>query len=263
MKKFALPLALLFAAACSESTTSPAASDSGLTPSYTKPGSGGGGVAVAGTLQNATFTFGAGNYTATSSGIATTTISVGDDIGTVSASGAFTSEMPKQPGDYVLGQLSNQQVTVSVDARAKNYAIDFDFYAIGSWDGQGQQAQHGNFGQDSWQVAAVCGGNLVDIFTTDFSNQKTVQQSFPLSIFAGGGRQYTSGSTDVNYTGFPTNIPQFTAVADARYHLSFIGLNPCGSLTFTGIKLLIPGFDLQSRYDESWAVDNLTLKTDS
>jgi hypothetical protein len=259
MKKFfALPLAVVFAAACSEST-SPASSD--LSPDYARP-TGGGDITVAGNLQSSTFTFGAGDYTSISSG-QPVNIAYEESSGAPTAS-IQTEDMPSHASDYVLGRLNNQRVVISVAAGATKYWLDLDLFLIGSWDGRGQQAQHGNFGQDSWQVAAMCGTSLVDIFTTSFSNQKTVQQNYPRSIYDGGGSTWLSGADGTNFTGFSANVPLFDAVVDSRYDLTFSGLNPCpAGQTFSAIVLSIPNFDLQTRFDESWAVDNLTLKTDS
>ena len=36
-------------------------------------------------------------------------------------------------------------------------AATFDLYIIGSWDGQGQQAQSGAFGHDIWRASVRCG----------------------------------------------------------------------------------------------------------
>lgn len=258
MKKiFFLPLAAFIVAACSEPTASSANLD--LKPSYAKPGSGSG-VTVAGDLQNTLFTFGSAAYSATNT-TGTTTLTVEDPSGIATAS-AQTEDAPDWVGEYVLGRLNNQQVSISIASGAVEYSISFDFFAIGSWDGRGQQAQHGNFGQDSWQIAAVCGGTLVDIITTSFSNQKTVQQNYPRSIYAGGGTTWLTGSSGTNETGFDANVPQFDAVKDSWYELSYSGTNPCGNLAFTAIRISIPNFDLQSRFDESWAIDNLLLKTD-
>lgn len=258
MKKFFAAAAVaLTVSACSESTAPSATSDLGILAD--KPSSPP--ITVVGSLQNDFFTFTAGDVGA--SGTGNTTLTVADDAG-ISAASVPTEATPSHPSNYVLGRLNNQQVNISIAAGATNFAVAFDFYAIGSWDGRGQQAQHGNFGQDSWQVAAVCGSSLVNIFITSFSNQKTVQQNYPRQITDGGGTTWLSGSSGSNVTGFTANVPLFDAVVDSWYELSFSGLNPCSpSSSFTGIRLLIPDFDLQSRTDEAWAIDNLSVKTDS
>jgi hypothetical protein len=258
MKKFLAAAAVaLTVSACSESTAPSASPDLGLRADKPAPPP----IAVAGTLQNDFFTFAAGDVGA--SGTGNTTLTVADNAG-ITAASVPTEATPSNPSNYVLGRLNNQQVNISIAAGATNFAVAFDFYAIGSWDGRGQQAQHGTFGQDSWQIAAVCGSSLVNVFITTFSNQKTVQQNYPRQITDGGGTTWLSGSSGTNVTGFTANVPLFDAVVDSWYELSFSGLNPCSpSSSFTGLRILIPDFDLQSRQDEAWAIDNLSVKTDS
>lgn len=248
--------AALLLAACAEPTSPSVASD--LTPSYArKPG--GSGLTVNGNLQNNTFRFNAEGYG--SEGSTSTSLDV-QDANAQSVASVMTEEMPSFPDDYVLGRLNNQQVVIGINPGATKYALALDFYAIGSWDGRGQQAQHGAFGQDSWQVSAQCGDQVVDIFTTSFSNQKSVQQHYPSPI-SGKPSQWLTKSAGTNVTGFFAIVPLFQSVIDSHYKLAFTGANPCGSLPFTAIRLSIPGFDLQGRSDEAWAVDNVSIKTDN
>ena len=248
--------AALVLAACAEPTSPTAVSD--LTPSYARKPSGPT-QSVVGNLQNNTFRFAAGDYAM--EGSTSTSLEV-QDQNSAGVSSVMTEAMPSAPTNYVLGRLSNQQVVIGINPGAVEYQLTLDFYAIGSWDGRGQQAQHGAFGQDSWQVSALCGTEVVDVFTTSFSNQKSVQQHYPSSI-SGKPSQWLTKSSGTNVTGFSAIVPLFQSVVDSHYQLTFTGANPCGSLPFTAIRLSIPGFDLQGRSDEAWAVDNLTIKTDS
>lgn len=248
--------AALILAACADPTSPSVASD--LTPSYARK-SGGSGSTVTGNLQNNTFTFAVDGLGRSGSSI--TALEV-QDASAQSVASLMTEEMPDHPGNYVLGRLSNQQVVIGINEGAVEYELTLDFYAIGSWDGRGQQAQHGAFGQDSWQVSAQCGGAAVDIFTTSFSNQKSVQQHYPSSI-SGKPSQWLTKSVGTNVTGFDAIVPLFQSVVDSHYRLTFTGANPCGSQPFTAIRLSIPGFDLQGRGDEAWAVDNIGIKTDN
>ena len=82
---------------------------------------------------------------------------------------------------------------------------------------------------------------------------------------SGGGAKALTGSvnSNVNFYGDPTvNVPVFKSVSDATYHLAFSGANPCGtgSVTFV-FRTFAPG--QQSAPDETWGVDNITIKTDN
>ena len=263
---FAAASAALFLAACSESTAPGAAPD--IAVSYgkrTPPTSG-----VAGTLTNAMFTFDA--QTTSAAGGSTGGTSV--DTNVFSGAGAASSISPvpiyNSPSNYFVGRFSNTNtaVVLTVPQGGAKYLLDFDLYVIGSWDGIGKQAQSGAFGANVFQVGAVCStdpaGTVRDIFTTTFSNQMTVQQNYPLSYSSGGGSKALTGSvnSDVNFKGDPTvNVPLFRSVSDATYHLNFTGANPCGS---GEVKFVFRSYtDQQSAPDETWGVDNITIKTDN
>jgi hypothetical protein len=254
-RSFLLCAAACSLAACADVTAPTATAD--LSPSYAKPSTSV--FTVLGNLQNNTFAFTADGLGMTGSG--STTLEIQDEEAQ-SIAALPTEEMPAHPGNHVLGKLSNQQVVIGIKPGATKYEIALDFYAIGSWDGRGQQAQSGAFGQDSWSISAECGTQLVDIFTTSFSNQKSVQQHYP-STLAGKPTQWLKESEGSNVTGFDAIIPLFSSVKDSWYYLTFKGANPCGNAEFKSIRLFIPGFDLQGRGDESWAVDNLVIKTDN
>lgn len=265
---FAAASAALFLAACSESTAPGAATD--LAVSYgkkTPPPSGG----VTGNLTNASFTFDGQSTSAIagSTGSASVTTDVIEGV---------SIESPIDPvpvynsqSNYFVGRFDNTQTVVllSVPNGGSKYALDFDLYAIGSWDGIGKQAQNGAFGTNAFQIGAICAGDapgtVRDIFTTTFSNQLTVQQNYPLPYGSGGGAKALTGAVnyDVNFKGDPTvNVPLFKSVSDATYHLAYTGTNPCGSGAVTFVfRTYAPG--QQSAPDETWGVDNITVKTDN
>jgi hypothetical protein len=253
---FAASFAVFLTAACTESTAPDVTAD--LDPRYARRPSGQA-LSVQGNLQNNLFSFSADGYSMTGSSNTSLTVL---DANQQAAASVLTENLPARPDDYVLGRLNNEQVVIGILPNAKSYEISFDFYAIGSWDGRGQQAQNGAFGQDNWQVSAKCGNSLVDLFTTNFSNQKSVQQSYPNSS-SGKAAQWLTGSSGSNVTGFDVPVPLFSSVTDSWYELTFKGLNPCGAEAFTAVYLTIPGFSLQTRSDESWAIDDLSVKTDS
>jgi hypothetical protein len=262
--------ALLFTA-CSESTAPVASND--LAVSYgkkvTPPPT-----TVAGAVTNAFFDFSnASVVAAAGDGVGTangTTISTNifEAVGTASLIDPIQTY---NGSNYFVGRFTNTKtaVLVNVPNGGAKYALEFDFYAIGSWDGIGKQAQNGAFLANVFQVGAVCtgddAGTIRDIFTSTFSNQMTVQQNYPLAFGTGGGAKALTGSVDSGnlFNGDPTvNVPVFRSVSDATYHMSFTGVNPCvtGTVTFV-FRTFAPG--QQSAPDETWGVDNISIKTDN
>jgi hypothetical protein len=256
--------------ACSESTAPGAASD--LAVSYGKktppPPTG-----ATGTVTNALFTFDTQTAAAASGGgggIAGATVTTNAYEGVSAASPINPVPIFNHPSNYFVGRFSNTQTVVelSVPNGGNKYSLDFDFYAIGSWDGIGKQAQSGAFLANVFQVGAICSSapaTIIDIFTSTFSNQLTVQQNFPLAYGSGGGAKALTGSvnSNENFYGDPSvNVPVFRSVSDATYHLSYAGNNPCGSGAVTFVfRTYAPG--QQSAPDETWGVDNISIKTDN
>lgn len=268
---FAAASAALFLAACSESTAPGAATD--LAVSYGKktphqP------VGVTGSLTNALFNFDGQSTAAASAGgggINEASISTNVFEGAALASAIDPVPVYNHPANFFVGRFENTKTVVLLDVPhgGSKYSLDFDLYVIGSWDGIGKQAQSGAFGANAFQVGAVCAadpaGTVRDIFTTTFSNQLTVQQNYPLAYGSGGGAKALTGSvnSDENFKNDPTVVvPLFKSVSDATYHLTYTGANPCvsGAVTFV-FRTYTPG--QQSAPDETWGVDNITIKTDN
>jgi hypothetical protein len=274
MKKFfAVPLAVLFVAACSDSSTAPASSTADLTPSYAKPGSGGGTVTPAQTVV--------GNY---KFDVGTVDISSGTGIGadtddqTQASNAADLQFAPADPDNGFVGRFNNTHTRALAvfNTAGSKYTIDFDLYVIGSWDGKGKQAQNGAFLANVFQVGVRCGSNptVTPLFTTTFSNQKTVQQDFPAAFGLGGNKYLTgsvAGSADaLGYRGAKdangnllSNTPTFQSVGDVTYHMTYTitSAQYCGSDAPTFVfSSTAPG--QQSNYDESWGLDNIVMKMD-
>ena len=260
--------AALFLTACSESTAPGAASDLAISYGKKTPPTTTG---VEGNLTNALFNFDAQTVAANATAIGNPSISTNVLEGTEAASLIDPIPVYNFPSNYFVGRFSNTKTAVILDVPkgGSKYALDFDLYAIGSWDGIGKQAQHGVFEANVFQVGAICSsdpeGTVRDIFTTTFSNQSTVQQNYPLAYGSGGGAKALSGAVnwDQNFKGDPTVIvPVFKSVSDATYHLSYTGANPCvsGPVKFV-FRTYAPG--QQSAPDETWGVDNITIKTDN
>jgi hypothetical protein len=170
-----------------------------------------------------------------------------------------------------MGREDNSSLFLVVPNAGSTYSLTFDLYIIGSWDGQGQQAQNGVFGQDIWRASIRCGSASAApstiLLETDFSNQLTVQQSYPKSATQKGGAKAATGSYAQDLLGFrndpSVNTPTFRSFGDVEYHMSFSGTNPCAAGETAFFTFTVPNANLQSNYDESWGLDNVVIKTDA
>jgi len=258
MKKlFAVPLAVLFVAACSDSTSPASSTD--LDPSYAKPTTP---VVYCGSCP----TVGSWDFESGSTISAVGGSTIGTELQpevTGTASGADVIEAPF--GQSFLGRFENTRTMVVINSTGgANYNLTFDLYIIGSWDGRGKQAQQGVFQANVVDIGYRCeaGDPITSLFKTTFSNQYTVQQDYPNSYLTGGFKA-GSGSEGIDELGYRTtpsisNTPEFRSFGDAIYTMNFSGVNPCsGGITFT-ISTSNP--TQQSVYDESWGVDNIVVK---
>jgi hypothetical protein len=273
MKRFiAATAAALLLAACSESTAPAASAD--LSTRYAKPVSGGTVTPATGTLANSEYHFDIGTADiASGTGIGSDT-----DNNTTQSSAGDLQYAPANPNNGFVGRFNNthtRALAVFSTAGSK-YTIDFDLYVIGSWDGKGKQAQNGAFLANVFQVGVRCAGStdVTTLFTTTFSNQKTVQQDFPAAFGLGGNKYATgavAGSIDaLGYRGAKdsngdllSNTPTFQSIGDVTYHMSYTITNSvCGANAPTFVfSSSAPG--QQSNYDESWGLDNIFMKSDS
>jgi hypothetical protein len=268
MKKFfAVPLAVLVVAACSDTSTAP--SDAGLAVSYGKKPTPPTVTQASGNLAISHYTFDVGQIDAASgTGIGSDT----DDL-TLASNAADVIYAPSNSNNGFIGRYDNthtRTLLVFNEAGSK-YTVDFDLYVIGSWDGKGKQAQSGAFQANVFQIAYRCAGSptLTPVFSTTFSNQLTVQQDYPLSLGLGGFKAATDAkATDaLGFKDHPelSNTPPFRSFGDVTYHMSYTLDGICGGTNGTAPTFVLsstaPG--QQSNYDESWAVDNITLKSDN
>ena len=270
MKKFfAVPLAVLFVAACSDTATAP--SEAGLAVSYGKKTPPATVTPATGNLAAALYTFDVGVIDAASG----TGIGSDTDDATLASNAETINQVPADLSNGFIGRYNNthtRTLLVFQEAGSK-YTVDFDLYVIGSWDGKGKQAQSGAFDANVFQVAYRCGieTTLTPVFATTFSNQLTVQQDYPLAVGLGGNKAGTGavkGSIDaLGYKDRPdlSNTPQFRSFGDATYHMSYTLSGICGGTNGTAPTFVLsstaPG--QQSNHDESWGVDNITLKSDN
>ena len=256
-----LTAAALAVAACSE-TTAPV---SDLDSRYAKP-TAPSGPTVVGNLTTDTYSFEDNSI----AGAAGTSWAV-DDL----ESGGFSISAPDVVTAYnnstkFLGRVDNHTLFLVVPNGGSTWSLAFDLYIIGSWDGQGQQAQHGAFGQDIWRLAIRCSpaaAPVAVLLETDFSNQLTVQQSYPRSASQKGGSKAATGAYGTDLLGYvddpAVHTPLFRSFGDSEYHMSFSGSNPCGAGNPMYFAFTVPDAGLQSNYDESWGLDNVLIKTDS
>lgn len=255
---FSLSLAALIVVGCSESTSP----TSNLAPDYAKPSSDPG-FTVAGTLTNDSFSFDDGTF----SSAAGSSFFIEDLDGGFGASAPTLAGVYNNASNRFIGRLDNHKLGLAVANAGSRYSIDFDLYVIGSWDGNGKQSGK-QWGADIWSAGVACSPNgaaVQNLITTTFSNQKTVQQSFPDS-YGNGGSPAFRGAFAVDALGFindPTShTPQFSSAGDSWYKMSFKGNNPCGGGNPLYLVFTVPNANLQSNYDESWGVDNVSIKTD-
>lgn len=257
-KYFAVPLAVLFAAACSDSTAPSSAVNA--SPSYAKPVPPPAAGCTTCTVNDSY------NFEGVS------TASANTSIGTALQPGiSGTADAPAviaSPNGYThfVGRFDNTRTTLTINVAAgyPRYDLAFDFYTIGSWDGRGKQAQQGSFLANVFDLSYVCGTAApVSMFTTSFSNQLTVQQDYPNSYLQGGFKAATgSYATDLlGYKDYPqiSNTPTFRSFGDVEYTIKSSGVNPCGTGAVSFV-ISTSNPTQQSTFDESWGVDNIVIK---
>jgi hypothetical protein len=261
MKKFfAFPLAVVFVAACSDTSTAPL-TDSDQTPSYAKPVDPL--VVCSGCPVVGDFNF-ENNTTISAVG--------GSTIGTelqpgISGTADDPNVVTAPAGDeQFLGRFPNTRTQIVITTPGStNYYLNFDLYVIGSWDGRGKQAQQGSFLANVVEVGYRCSatGAVTTLLKTTFSNQYTVQQDYPNAYLSGGYKAGT-GSVAIDALGYATrpdlsNTPVFRSFGDATYDLTFSGSNPCGGGPITFL-IGTSNPTQQSVYDESWGIDNVIAR---
>lgn len=181
---------------------------------------------------------------------------------TTSGGSSFNSslitEIPAATGDKFLGQFTNESVNLIVTDVVTSAVVSFDLYIIGTWDGNGGH----KYGPDTWQVSATCnGGTLGTAKTYSFSNKKTTLQSYP-ALYGQGENKGLTGSLPGVTLGFGTSDTQRTtnhtvSSYDAVYRFTNVGFGSCtGEVVFTFTS---PSNQLQPTYDESWGLDNVVV----
>jgi hypothetical protein len=262
MKGFTLLLIAAAAVGCTEPSAPSADMSVDSSPSYAK--SSGGGTAGCTTCPvNDLYAFTDGSVSKTGSHITTDSQLGATDI----ASGPTVVSSPS--GEKFVGRFVNTQteLLLVLPNGYSKYSLMFDLYTIGSWDGKGKQAQSGAFLSNVVSLRYRCvGGASADIFSSTFSNQLTVQQDYPANLALGqvGGNKAAAGSLSQDNLRFredPTsNTPLFRSFGDVTYRMSFAGNNPCGAGNPVTFVWSTTAPNQQSNYDESWGLDNITVK---
>lgn len=161
-------------------------------------------------------------------------------------------------GERFLGRFANDQsVTLSLDGLPVSdygYVVSFDFYAIDSWDGE--YTGEVGVGPDHFGVRI----DGVEVFNETFNNMDGLHpwgdadQSF-------GGQNAPSGLYEPRTGAFANNVllvePGWGGTPrDASYRLSF-AFQPADSAA----SIEFFGAGLQNPDDESWGIDNVTVRT--
>jgi len=255
---FPLSLAAIAIVACTDSTSP----TQNLSTSDKKDT---GGFTVSGSLTNDMFTFDDGTFGSS----AGSTFTVESLTGGFGASAPNLGSVFNNASNKFIGRLDNHKVNLIVPNGGSAYDISYDLYIIGSWDGNGKQSGK-QYGVDVWENSIACsptGPAVATLIRTTFSNQKTVQQSYPHNYGEGGGSNKAGdGAFALNALGYindPTShTPLDATIGDAWYKLHFTGTNPCGAGNPIYLQFSVPNATLQSNWDESWGIDNVHIMTD-
>lgn len=260
MKRLITIAAAALALAACQDVTAPAADVSTRNAKPVTPP-----IEVVGNLTFDTFTFDDGMYTS-SAGSAFTSEALSGGIGAAAPS---LSAVHNDSTNLFIGREDNHRIMLVVPNGGSKYDISYDLYIIGSWDGNGKQTGK-QYGVDLWQAGIACSANgpvVKMLLETTFSNQKTVQQSYPAWYGSNGsGKPAGTGAYAEDALGFihdeTVHTPIFRSMGDTWYKLHFTGANPCGAGAAMYFVWTVPFGSLQSNYDESWGLDNVILKTD-
>ena len=138
-----------------------------------------------------------------------------------------------------LGRFGSETVSVTRTNLAphQKISLSFDLFIISSWDGISTV-----YGPDIWDLRIKEGPELLH---TTFSNQGP--QSFPDS-YPGNDNPKRTGALERNSLGY-------TYYGDTVYHLSRTFPHTADS-----IEVIFSASSLQSLGDESWGLDNVTLR---
>ena len=148
-----------------------------------------------------------------------------------------------------LGEFGNETVTLTLgEVGAATLRLEFDFFAIRSWDGSSAGTAY-DYGDDHFRVA-VAGGPA--LFDATFSNGNPAGQSYGPNALD----PYHTGAAEAYSLGyyFYDGIQESGQVMDSVYRLGFDFTHLGGALAFS-----FSGDGLQTLDDESWGLDNVLV----
>lgn len=158
------------------------------------------------------------------------------------------------PSDRFLGRFArNDMATLELGGLTPHSTItlEFDFYAIRSWDGNNE-----DFGADLFLLFAE--GVPQPLLLTSFSNTflPGFTQTFPFTYDPSNLAQNApqTGAFETGTLGYlsATGTPE-----DAVYRMSFTFAH-----TSSTLRLNFLGWDLQDVGDEAWGLDNVRIQAD-
>lgn len=161
---------------------------------------------------------------------------------------------------HFLGEFGNQTVTLSLGNLPIHSAltVSFDVYVIRSWDGSDVLNK---WGPDGWSFG-IDGATLL---STSFSNQPLPspgsannRQTFGGINIPSGDYPAFAGATEVNTLGYTFYRSSYQQVEEMSsvYRLTFDVAHADST-----VQLTFRGFGLQRLSDESWGLDNVTVRT--
>ena len=179
-----------------------------------------------------------------------------NDFQAGSTSGFSSNSVSTTPGsvahtaDKFLGEFGNTSVTLGLTGLAAHTTatVAFDLYMIRSMDGDGQ------FGgsTDGWSLNVGGGPTLL---STNFANFPGNTQSFQSqAVPNAGGQSPQTGATEKQTLGYLFNGNPM----DAVYHFSYTFANSGSAL-----NLIFAGTPNEPIDNESWGLDNVTVKTNA
>ena len=161
-----------------------------------------------------------------------------------------TVETAPLGGQKILGQFSNQTVTLTMDEirAGERVLLSFDFCAIRTWDGN---IGGGGPGPDIFSVQVDNGPILLSSTFSVGDPESAHTMSYP---FVAGMGYFPSltGATSVDTLGYQWR----DRVLDATWRMNFEFTAPTDV-----VRINFSALGLQSIDDESWALDNVVVST--
>jgi hypothetical protein len=184
-----------------------------------------------------------------------------DAEGTTAASNFGLVETTISPSGAVFSKrYADESVIIPLgNPGAGTATVRFALYTIGAWEGEAKKKV-----PDTIKLEWQCGinGAKTRIMFASFGNRISSVTSYPFDVEAKGhtgGQYYNTGKDILGYKGRTDITDQFemaTDVADARYNILRTINHSC---TASELRIILTGNGLGSVSSASWAVDNLDV----